>query len=66
MVKQGIKGGRIVFVSSFLGYTTFVGYAGYSAGKYAIRGKSPAPLLRSPVHKIVEYRLTEPKCASLS
>jgi NAD(P)-dependent dehydrogenase (short-subunit alcohol dehydrogenase family) len=62
MVKQGIKGGRIVFVSSFLGYTTFVGYAGYSAGKYAIRGKSPAPLL----HKIVEYRLTEPKCASLS
>lgn len=47
MIKQGIKGGRIVFVSSFLGYTTFVGYTGYSAGKYAIRGLADS--LRSEV-----------------
>ncbi|WRT68763.1 uncharacterized protein IL334_005743 [Kwoniella shivajii] len=37
MVKQR-KIGKIVFVSSFLGYTTFAGYTNYSPGKYALRG----------------------------
>lgn len=32
------RGGRIVFVGSFLALTTFVGYAGYSPGKYALKG----------------------------
>ncbi|KAI5449447.1 3-dehydrosphinganine reductase [Naganishia albida] len=31
-------GGRIVFVGSFLALTTFVGYAGYAPGKYALKG----------------------------
>lgn len=34
-------GGRIVFVGSFLALTTFVGYAGYAPGKYALKGKAP-------------------------
>ncbi|GHJ87840.1 hypothetical protein NliqN6_4242 [Naganishia liquefaciens] len=32
------QGGRIVFVGSFLALTTFVGYAGYAPGKYALKG----------------------------
>jgi 3-dehydrosphinganine reductase len=32
------RGGRIVFVGSFLALTTFVGYAGYAPGKYALKG----------------------------
>lgn len=40
MVKSGVQGGRIVFVSSFLGYLAFAGYTGYCGGKFAIRGKS--------------------------
>lgn len=40
MIAGGIKGGRIVFVGSFLALTTFVGYAGYAPGKYALKGKS--------------------------
>ncbi|KAJ9107233.1 hypothetical protein QFC20_003768 [Naganishia adeliensis] len=31
------RGGRIVFVGSFLALTTFVGYAGYAPGKYALK-----------------------------
>jgi 3-dehydrosphinganine reductase len=30
--------GTLVFTSSFLGYTSFVGYSPYSPGKFAIRG----------------------------
>ncbi|WVR09278.1 3-ketodihydrosphingosine reductase TSC10 [Kwoniella sp. DSM 27419] len=30
--------GKITFVSSFLGYTSFAGYSTYSPGKYALRG----------------------------
>ncbi|ORY32168.1 hypothetical protein BCR39DRAFT_524443 [Naematelia encephala] len=30
--------GSIVFVSSFLGYTSFAGYSSYSPGKFALRG----------------------------
>jgi 3-dehydrosphinganine reductase len=37
MVSQRIRG-KVVFVSSFLGYTTFAGYSSYSPGKYALRG----------------------------
>lgn len=65
MIKQGVKGGRIVFVSSFLGYTTFVGYTGYSAGKYAIRGESLAPFPFFSLHEFLDYRLTGLKCTSL-
>jgi NAD(P)-dependent dehydrogenase (short-subunit alcohol dehydrogenase family) len=39
MIKQGVQGGRIVFVSSFLGFLAFVGYTGYAGGKFAIRGE---------------------------
>ena len=48
MVSQRIKG-RIVFVSSFLGYTSFAGYSPYSPGKYAVRGTSyPRRSLQMP------------------
>ena len=38
MVANRIKG-KLVFVGSFCGYSTFVGYAPYAPGKYAIRGE---------------------------
>jgi len=38
MVRTGTKG-KIVFVSSVLGYFGLVGYSSYSPGKHAIRGK---------------------------
>ena len=38
MVKSGVKG-KIVFVSSILGYFSLVGYSTYSPGKHAIRGE---------------------------
>lgn len=38
MVKQGVKG-KVVFVSSVLGYFSIVGYSTYSPGKFALRGK---------------------------
>lgn len=41
MISQRVKG-RIVFVASFLGYTSFAGYSNYSPGKYAIRGAPAA------------------------
>ncbi|KAF8309194.1 oxidoreductase [Clavulina sp. PMI_390] len=37
MVEQGIKG-KIVLVGSTLSYFSFVGFASYSPGKYALRG----------------------------
>ncbi|KAH9899919.1 oxidoreductase [Cubamyces lactineus] len=37
MVKQGVKG-KLVFVSSVLGYFSIVGYSTYSPGKFALRG----------------------------
>ncbi|TBU42593.1 oxidoreductase [Dichomitus squalens] len=37
MVKQGVKG-KIVFVSSVLGFFSFIGYSAYSPGKFALRG----------------------------
>ncbi|KAJ9121604.1 hypothetical protein QFC22_002223 [Naganishia vaughanmartiniae] len=49
MIASGLNGGRIVFVGSFLALTTFVGYAGYAPGKYALKGL--ADTLRS------EYQL---------
>ncbi|KAI0071744.1 oxidoreductase [Panus rudis PR-1116 ss-1] len=41
MVKDGVKG-KIVFVSSVLGYFSIVGYSTYSPGKFAIRGLAEA------------------------
>lgn len=47
MVSQRIHG-KIVFVSSFLGYASFAGYSPYAPGKYALRGKSsPVDLTQS-------------------
>ncbi|KAG8806417.1 3-dehydrosphinganine reductase [Serendipita sp. 399] len=37
MAKQGVRG-RIVFVSSTLGYMGFIGYSTYSPGKHAVVG----------------------------
>ncbi|KAH9933625.1 oxidoreductase [Epithele typhae] len=37
MVRTGVKG-KIVFVSSVLGYFSIVGYAAYASGKFALRG----------------------------
>jgi short-subunit dehydrogenase len=39
MVANRVKG-HVIFVGSFLGYTSFVGYSQYSSGKYALRGVS--------------------------
>lgn len=47
MVHNKAQKSRIIFVSSFMGMTSFAGYAGYSAGKYAIRGLADS--LRSEV-----------------
>jgi 3-dehydrosphinganine reductase len=41
MVKQQRKG-KVTFVSSTLGFMSFVGYASYSPAKHALRGKSRA------------------------
>lgn len=38
MVRSSTKG-KIVFVSSVLGYFGMIGYSSYSPGKHAIRGK---------------------------
>lgn len=48
MVKNQVKGGRIIFVSSFLGYLAFAGYAGYCGGKFAIRGESRTVTILTP------------------
>ncbi|KAJ9111701.1 hypothetical protein QFC19_001061 [Naganishia cerealis] len=37
-IAAGKKGGRIVFVASLLALTSFVGYAGYTPGKHALKG----------------------------
>ncbi|CDO71270.1 hypothetical protein BN946_scf184908.g27 [Trametes cinnabarina] len=41
MVKQGVKG-KLVFISSVLGYFSMIGYSTYSPGKFAIRGLAEA------------------------
>lgn len=38
MARENKKGGKIVLVSSTLGYMSFVGWASYSPGKHALRG----------------------------
>lgn len=38
MVQERAKG-KIIFVSSTLGYMSFVGYASYAPAKHAMRGK---------------------------
>lgn len=40
MIAQRIKG-KLIFVSSFIGYTSFAGYSTYAPGKYALRGEIP-------------------------
>jgi len=37
MVHQGVKG-KVVFVSSTLGFVGFIGYTEYAPTKYALRG----------------------------
>ena len=37
MIAQKVKG-KIVLVSSLVGFFSFVGYAGYSPAKFALRG----------------------------
>jgi 3-dehydrosphinganine reductase len=39
------KQGKIVFVSSVLGFMAFVGYSSYAPGKYALRGWFHVPVL---------------------
>nr|XP_018261871.1 3-ketodihydrosphingosine reductase TSC10 [Kwoniella dejecticola CBS 10117]OBR84029.1 3-ketodihydrosphingosine reductase TSC10 [Kwoniella dejecticola CBS 10117] len=51
MVKQRVLG-KIVFVSSFLGYTSFAGYTNYSPGKYALRGLADALRSEMLLHDI--------------
>jgi 3-dehydrosphinganine reductase len=51
MVSNRVKG-KIVLVSSLLGYSTFVGWTNYSPGKYALRGKS-LNLRCYPVHSAI-------------
>jgi 3-dehydrosphinganine reductase len=46
MVAQKVQG-KIIFVSSLLGYASFAGYTNYSPGKYALRGMS-TPLSLPP------------------
>jgi NAD(P)-dependent dehydrogenase (short-subunit alcohol dehydrogenase family) len=46
MVAQKLQG-KIIFVSSLLGYASFAGYTNYSPGKYALRGMS-TPYLLNP------------------
>ncbi|KAI9001062.1 oxidoreductase [Trametes punicea] len=41
MVKQGVKG-KLVLMSSVLGYMSMIGYTGYSSGKFALRGLAEA------------------------
>jgi NAD(P)-dependent dehydrogenase (short-subunit alcohol dehydrogenase family) len=48
MVAQKVQG-KIIFVSSLLGYASFAGYTNYSPGKYALRGMSN-PSLLPPFH----------------
>ncbi|KAK6911048.1 hypothetical protein L486_05301 [Kwoniella mangroviensis CBS 10435] len=51
MIRQR-RTGRIVFVSSFLGYTSFAGYTNYSPGKYALRGLSDSLRSEMLIHGI--------------
>lgn len=51
MVANRIKG-KLVFVGSFLGYTSFVGYTPYSPGKFALRGLTDALRSEMILHDI--------------
>lgn len=42
MAQQRRQDCRLIFVSSFLGFTTFAGYSSYSPAKYALRGECHA------------------------
>ena len=60
MVSQR-KRGSIVFVSSFLGYTSFAGYSTYSPGKYALRGERRSVCRRQAVTSTTKaYPLSPP------
>ncbi|KAK0184833.1 oxidoreductase [Armillaria mellea] len=37
MVKENIQG-KIIFISSFLGYMSMIGFSSYASGKFALRG----------------------------
>jgi 3-dehydrosphinganine reductase len=38
IVKHRMKGCRLIFVSSVLGYISFIGYASYAPAKHALKG----------------------------
>lgn len=44
MARENKKGGKIVLVSSTLGYMSFLGWASYSPAKHALRGMSTTNL----------------------
>jgi 3-dehydrosphinganine reductase len=44
MAQDGTRG-KIIFVSSLLGYMSFAGYSTYSPAKFALRGKSSISLV---------------------
>jgi 3-dehydrosphinganine reductase len=45
MARENKKGGKIVLVSSTLGYMSFIGWASYSPAKHALRGMSTTNFL---------------------
>lgn len=50
MARQHKKGGKIILISSTLGYMSFLGYASYAPGKHALRGeKCLAPTTCAPL-----------------
>ena len=47
MARENKKGGKIVLVSSTLGYMSFLGWASYSPAKHALRGMSASIFLNA-------------------
>jgi 3-dehydrosphinganine reductase len=48
MARENKKGGKIVLVSSTLGYMSFVGFASYAPAKHALLGMSITNLFLNP------------------
>ena len=45
MARENKKGGKIVFISSTLGYMSFLGWASYAPAKHALLGMSTTDLI---------------------
>ncbi|WVO14621.1 3-ketodihydrosphingosine reductase TSC10 [Cryptococcus depauperatus] len=58
MMAQQRREGKVVFVGSFLSFTTFAGYASYSPGKYALRGLADALRSEMLLHNISIHLFT--------